>query len=200
MFKPTRSKRNVVLAPRFVRIGAAQLESPRTEVLKIARISAFFVDHESITEGLYTDKDEATLLRQFWQAIRPSDRIFAADVEKTLSLIRRRSWDLNLIPSLEIDLCRSTALSCTIRRGCGVVAKSVASNISETMCQQTRPLNPKTWPFLVRRFLNEQLELLLNTFKSLVCIHWPVRLRLIERHSTLQRLLARIELRINDHY
>jgi hypothetical protein len=106
MFKPTRSKRNVVLAPRFVRIGAAQLESQRTEVLKIDRISAFFVDHESITEGLYTDKDEATLLRQFWQAIRPSDRIFAADVEKTLSLIRRRSWDLNLIPSLEIDLCK----------------------------------------------------------------------------------------------
>jgi hypothetical protein len=104
IFKPTSSKRNVVLAPRFVGIGTAQLKFQSTEIPKVARISAFFVDHESITEGVYNDKDEATLLRQFWQAIRASDRIFAADVEKTMSLIRRRTWHLDLIPSPEIDL------------------------------------------------------------------------------------------------
>ena len=104
IFKPTSSKRNVVLSPRFVRVEAAQPEVQSTEFLKVARIAAFFVDHESITEGFYNDKDEATLLRQFWQALRASDRIFAADVENVMSVICQRSWAIDLIPSHDIDL------------------------------------------------------------------------------------------------
>src|SRR5882762_8247398 len=106
IFTPTESKRNVVLALQFVRTKATQPKFRSTEAPRIARIRAFFADHECITEGLYNDNDEATLLRRFWQAIHASDRIFAADVERCLSLIRQRSWELDVIPSPEIDLRR----------------------------------------------------------------------------------------------
>jgi hypothetical protein len=104
IFTPTKSKRNVVLAVQFARTVATQPQFQSSQGPRIVRIYALFADHESITEGLFNDKDEATLLRRFWQAIRAGDRIFAADVGKALSLIRQRSWDLDLIPSPEIDL------------------------------------------------------------------------------------------------
>ena len=106
IFKPTKSKRNVVLALQFVGTKATQSRFLSSQAPRITRICALFADHESITEGLYNDEDEATLLRQFWQAINASDRIFAADVEKSLSLLRQRSWDLDVIPYSEIDLRR----------------------------------------------------------------------------------------------
>jgi hypothetical protein len=106
IFTPTKSKRNVVLAVQFARTVSVQSQFSSNQVRRIARIRAFFADHESITEGLFNDMDEATLLRRFWQAINASDRIFAADVEKAVSLLRQRSWDLDVIPSPEIDLRR----------------------------------------------------------------------------------------------
>jgi hypothetical protein len=104
IFKPTRSRCNVVLTLQFVGARATQLQFQSSQSPQLARICALFADHESITEGLFNDKDEATLLRRFWQAINAGDRIFATDVEKALSLIRQRSWDLDVIPSPEIDL------------------------------------------------------------------------------------------------
>jgi len=104
IFTPTKSKRNVVLAAQFVGARATQPQLQSSQSTQIARICALFADHESITEGLFNHKNEATLLRRFWQAINAGDRIFAADVEKALSLIRQRSWDLDVIPSPEIDL------------------------------------------------------------------------------------------------
>jgi hypothetical protein len=106
IFTPTESKRNVVLALQVVRTKATRSKFQSTETPRIARIRAFFADHECITEDFYNDNDEATLLRRFWKAIHASDRIFAADVQRCLSLIRRRSWDLDVIPSPEIDLRR----------------------------------------------------------------------------------------------
>lgn len=104
IFTPTKSKRNVVLAVQVARTVATQPQFQSSQSFQIVRICALFADHESITEGLFNDKDEATLLRRFWRAIRVSDRIFAADVEKAMSVIRHRSWALDLIPSTDVDL------------------------------------------------------------------------------------------------
>lgn len=106
IFQPTKSRRNVVLALRFAQSKAARAGVRASNACRVVSICGLFADHESITEGIYRDFDEATLLHRFWLAIRPTDRIFAADANRVLSLLRERSWVLNLIPSPEIDLRR----------------------------------------------------------------------------------------------
>lgn len=44
------------------------------------------------------------LLSRFWKAMRPNDRIFGANIASVLDLVRRRSWNLKVVPSAEIHL------------------------------------------------------------------------------------------------
>ncbi|MBB5317446.1 hypothetical protein [Tunturibacter empetritectus] len=104
LFEPTKSKRNVVLALQIVRTASRKSAPSIADSPRISRIAALFCDHERITERLFDDRDEAVLLLRFWQAIRPSDRIFCADVVKRLALVRKRSWRLGVLPSIEIDI------------------------------------------------------------------------------------------------
>lgn len=104
IFKPTRSRRNVLLAVQTTKVAANQTGRRSREIRSVTRISALFADHERITEGLFKNADEAILLCRFWTAIRPNDRIFGADIVNGLELVRRRSWDLRVIPSEEIHL------------------------------------------------------------------------------------------------
>jgi transposase InsO family protein len=104
-FKPTEDQRSVLLALQFVKCGATQPASRSSETPRIASISALFADHEGTTLDIYEHRDEATLLRRFWLSLRANDRIFSADVTEGLSLLRQRSWLLNVIPAPQIDLC-----------------------------------------------------------------------------------------------
>jgi hypothetical protein len=104
IFKPTRSRRNVLLAVQTTKVAANQTGRRSREMRSVTRISALFAEHERITEGVFMDEDEAKLLGRFWRAIRPNDRIIGSDIANGLKLIRRRSWDLKVIPSAEIHL------------------------------------------------------------------------------------------------
>ena len=104
IFKPTRSRRNVVLVVHINKRATQNTARRHIETRRIVRISALFADHERITEGVFGDSDEATLLNNFWKAMRAGDSIFGADIASRLELVRRRSWILRVIPSAEIHL------------------------------------------------------------------------------------------------
>jgi hypothetical protein len=103
-FKPTEHQRSVLLSLQFVNYGAAQSGSRPSETPRIASISALFADHDDITVELFDDRDEAALLHRFWRSLRANDQVYAADVAEGLSLLRHRSWLLDVIPAPEIDL------------------------------------------------------------------------------------------------
>jgi hypothetical protein len=103
-FKPTEHQRSVLLSLQFVKSEAAQPGSRPRETPRIASISALFADHKDINVEIFEDCDEASLLRQFWLSLRANDHIFAADVAEGFSLLRQRSWLLDVIPAPQIDL------------------------------------------------------------------------------------------------
>jgi hypothetical protein len=103
-FKPTKHQRSVLLSLQFVNYGAARPGSRPSETPRIASISALFADHKDINVKIFEDCDEASLLRQFWLSLRANDRIFAANVAEGFSLLRQRSWLLDVIPAPQIDL------------------------------------------------------------------------------------------------
>ncbi|CAN5691176.1 hypothetical protein BH10ACI4_BH10ACI4_34630 [soil metagenome] len=103
IFRPTRSKRNVVL------VIKSDFTSPSSspdgdEAKRISRICALFASPESITEGVFDHHNEATLLQLFWNSIAAEDRIYGTNIDEAFALVRRRSWKLNVIPSREITL------------------------------------------------------------------------------------------------
>lgn len=103
-FKPTQSQRSVLLALKFMPISSIPAESQPAETMRVSSISALFAGVDDITVEIFTDRCEATLLRRFWQSIRADDRIFAANVAAGISMLRRRAWTLDVLPSPEIDL------------------------------------------------------------------------------------------------
>jgi hypothetical protein len=72
--------------------------------MRVISISALFASIDDITVEIFTGGDEADLLRRFWQSIRPNDRIYAANVATGLSMLRRRSWALHVLPASDLDL------------------------------------------------------------------------------------------------
>src|ERR1700723_3342898 len=102
ILKPTKAERNVVVAPQFAKKLANQTRSGET--LRVVRICVLFHDYKRLYQERFENDDETTLLSCFWKALRAGDRIFAADVEMTLSLLRRRSWALRVFPSPKIHL------------------------------------------------------------------------------------------------
>ena len=102
-FLPSSDKRNVVLAIQTVSQDCkTPLEGQK--VLRITSICALFCDRDRITERLYTSQDESELLNSLWWDIRASDRVFAANVMATMALVWEQSWQLGVLPSVQIDL------------------------------------------------------------------------------------------------
>jgi hypothetical protein len=99
----TKAKRNVVLALQIDKASCSK-SATRPEYPRILRISALFCDLDRITEVLYSGKDEFALLHRFWSELRRTDRIFSANVLEDIALMRARSWKLDVLPSLNIDL------------------------------------------------------------------------------------------------
>jgi hypothetical protein len=100
-FKPTEPQRTVLLSLQFTypEPGSRSTETPR-----VTCISALYADHDDIAVEILDDRDEAALLRRFWLSLRPGDQIFAANAAEALSLLRHRSWLLDVIPAPQIDL------------------------------------------------------------------------------------------------
>lgn len=102
-FRPIEHQRSVLLALHFAR-PAAQSKSRPSETLRISSISALFGASDDISVAIFNGDDESALLHRFWLSLRPNDRILAADVAQKLSLLRQRSWLLDVIPAAKIDL------------------------------------------------------------------------------------------------
>jgi len=103
-FKPTETQRSVLLAIKFTNCGDAQENSHSIETMRVTAISTLFADCDTTTVEIFSDQNEAALLRRFWLSLRTGDRVFAADIEVGLTIIRLRSWALGVLPSLEINL------------------------------------------------------------------------------------------------
>ena len=103
IFKPTQSQRSVLLALKFAVCPDVLSGVQPSKARRIAAISALFADTENIEVRIFNGH-EATLLRDFWLSMRPNDKVFAAGVSDGLGLLRQRSWQLRVIPSLEINL------------------------------------------------------------------------------------------------
>lgn len=102
--KPTEHQRTVLLSLQFADDRTAQPGSRPTETPRINCISALYACHDDISVDIYDDVDEGALLRRFWLSLRAGDQVFAADAEEALSLLRHRSWLLDVIPGRGIDL------------------------------------------------------------------------------------------------
>src|SRR5664279_5042150 len=102
--KPTDHQRSVLLSLQFANWGTAQPGSRPTETPRITCISALFTDRDSIDVEIFDDQDEAALLTRFWRSLRAGDQVYAANVEEGLSLVRHRSWLLDVFPAPGIDL------------------------------------------------------------------------------------------------
>ena len=57
-----------------------------------------------ITEDSFSNASETDLLRGFWHVVRSHDVFVGYGIAKDLAFLRQRSWEVGLIPSLEIDL------------------------------------------------------------------------------------------------
>ena len=98
--------RNVILTATEVAsigpIGPKNTQSATTGV--IACICILIDDGARITETSFSARDEISLLRDFWKAIQPNDLFIGHDIDNCLAFLRKRSWELDIIPSREIDL------------------------------------------------------------------------------------------------
>jgi hypothetical protein len=103
-FKPTKTQRSVLHAIKFTKCSDAQPRSNSIDTMRVTAISALFADCDTTTVEIFSDQHEADLLRHFWLSMRANDRIFAANVAEGISMLRRRAWDLDVLPSPEIDL------------------------------------------------------------------------------------------------
>jgi hypothetical protein len=103
-FKPTQTQRSVLLEIRFTSHCNVQSGLQSIDTIRISAISALFADCENTTVETFSDQDEAVLLHRFWLSMRAGDRVFAADVEEGLTVLRLRSWMLHVLPSREINL------------------------------------------------------------------------------------------------
>jgi hypothetical protein len=101
----TESKRTVVLE--IQTIDANQPErncagSAGTGI--IIAIGVIVDDGMEITEDSFSNASEIDLLRGFWHVVRSHDVFVGYGIAKDLAFLRQRSWEVGLIPSLEIDL------------------------------------------------------------------------------------------------
>jgi hypothetical protein len=101
----TESKRTVVLE--IQTIDANQPEpncagSAGTGI--IIAIGVIVDDGMEITEDSFSNDSEIELLRRFWHVVRSHDVFVGYGIAKDLAFLRQRSWEVGLIPSLEIDL------------------------------------------------------------------------------------------------
>jgi hypothetical protein len=70
----------------------------------IIAIEVIVDDGMEVTEDRFSDASEIDLLRGFWHLVRSHDVFVGYGIAKDLAFLRQRSWEVGLIPSLEIDL------------------------------------------------------------------------------------------------
>jgi len=104
IIKTDKSQRSVLLALNFEGSNNSLPSVERVANIRVTSISACFSDIRDVVVERFAGNDEAALLRRFWRSIRPTDRIFAKNVVKDFEILRRRSWILDVIPALGIDL------------------------------------------------------------------------------------------------
>jgi hypothetical protein len=70
----------------------------------IIAIEVIVDDAMEVTEDSFSNASEIDLLRGFWHVVRSHDVFVGYGIAKDLAFLRQRSWEVGLIPSLEIDL------------------------------------------------------------------------------------------------
>jgi hypothetical protein len=73
-----------------------------TEV--ITSIQMIVDDGMQVTEAKFYGAAERQLLEQFWRLVRPHDVFVGRSVASRIAFVRRRSWNVGLIPSTEVCL------------------------------------------------------------------------------------------------
>src|SRR5262245_52367735 len=72
---------------------------------RVACVGLLFDDGREITEVALTDEDESSLIKAFWNVIRPTDVLIGHNlIEFDLMFLRQRSWILGIKPTRTIDL------------------------------------------------------------------------------------------------
>jgi hypothetical protein len=102
---PTESKRTVVLEIQTIDANQPKPNcagSASTGI--IIAIGVIVDDGMEITEDSFSNASEIDLLRGFWHVVRSHDVFVGYGIAKDLAFLRQRSWEVGLIPSLEIDL------------------------------------------------------------------------------------------------
>jgi hypothetical protein len=100
------TKRTAVLRIETIGIDQPQLNRGRSSGTGIiVAIEVTVDDGTQVTEYNFSNASEINLLREFWHVILGHDVFVGHSIANQLAFLRRRSWDLGLIPSREIDLC-----------------------------------------------------------------------------------------------
>jgi hypothetical protein len=102
---PPESKRTVVLEIQTVHGDQPQPDHSKSASAGIIIAIGVIVDDGTrVTENSFCNAAEIDLLREFWLAVQPHDVFVGHGITNQLAFLRRRSWELGLIPSQEIDL------------------------------------------------------------------------------------------------
>ena len=102
--KTIQSQRSVLLTLNLTESSDTRTGVEAIESVRVIKISALFSDLKDVLVERFVGNDEAALLRRFWRSLRPTDRIFAKNAVENFEILRRRSWHLDVIPAMEIDL------------------------------------------------------------------------------------------------
>jgi hypothetical protein len=101
----TQSKRTVGLDIQTIDTNQPEPNCGRSHGTEIiVAIGVFVNDGMEVTEDSFTDASEIDMLRRFWRLVRPHDVFVGHGIANQLAFLRRRSWELGLIPSREIGL------------------------------------------------------------------------------------------------
>lgn len=136
--KPTTTRRNVVLDIETISLDPAVPDGALSALTgRIACICLLVDDGEAVTEHAFIDPDEALLLDQFWNVIRPTDlligfNLYAFDLPSSAS--GAGFWECG--PPAALIFVVSTAKTSLILCNCGATGGRPSSRASALGCGQ----------------------------------------------------------------
>ena len=115
-----------------------------TEV--ITGIQMIADDGIQIREASLSDAAEIDLLRDFWEAVQPNDLFYGYRIDDLLALLRRRTWELDLVPSRDLDLRtvygHDTVDTAILRSSTGTAGYRSAQALASVLDLRTRTSKP----------------------------------------------------------
>lgn len=105
---PTPTRRFVYLDIETISTDPANAKGALTALSgRLACVCLLIDDGETVVEEAFIDTDEATILEQFWSAVRATDVFLGHNaLDFDLPFLRQRSWILGIRPSRRVNLRR----------------------------------------------------------------------------------------------